>query len=237
MAPHNDIILFHYEFSPFARRLTWYLALRGIGYASCVQPVALPREDIDVLGVKYRRIPIMSIGRDVYCDTRLILQKLEERLPDNRLGAAQSDQKAIEKLLEAWTVDGGIFVRAAQVIPTEMPLLRDPKFVKDREDYTGRSWAAEDVKAMRPEALTHVRDAFSFLETGLLSDGRDWILKTRSPSLADIEGQVLLQGRWWAVADLFLCSHLALPLDAWLERCSAHDPRIQGKVPQSIRLD
>lgn len=78
-------------------------------------------------------------------------------------------------------------MRAAQAIPPEMPLLKDPKFTKDREEYTGRSWRQEDVKAMRPEALAHLRDGFDMLETGLLADGREWILGTEKPSLADIE--------------------------------------------------
>ncbi|KAL2053688.1 hypothetical protein ABVK25_005992 [Lepraria finkii] len=187
MASHNDIVFFHYQFSPFARKVILYLTLRGIDYAQCLQPVYLPREDIDALGVKYRRIPIMSIGRDIYCDTRLILQKLEEKFPNGALGASQPDQKAVEKLLESWTVDGGIFMRAAQTIPPEMPLLKNPKFIKDREDYTGRSWSQKYVKDLQPEGITHVRDGFEFLEKGLLADGRQWILKTEKPSLADIE--------------------------------------------------
>ena len=154
-----------------------------------MQPIYVPREDLNALGVKYRRIPIMSIGRDIYCDTRLILRKLEEKFPSGALSTSQPDQTAIEKLLESWTIDGGIFVRAAQALPAEMPLLSDPKFVTDREDYMNRSWQKESIRAMRPEALAHLRDAFEFLETGLLADGRDWILKTDKPSLADIEGQ------------------------------------------------
>ncbi|KAL6718811.1 hypothetical protein ACLMJK_003045 [Lecanora helva] len=187
MTAPNDIVFFHYPFSPFARRVIWYLALRGIDYAQCLQPPYLPREDINALGVKYRRIPIMSIGRDVYCDTRLMLQKLEEKFPSGALSASQPDQKALEKLLENWTIDGGIFLRAAQLIPPEMPLLKDQKFTNDREDYTGRSWQQDSIKALRPEGLTHIRDAFEFLENGLLADGRDWILNTSKPALADIE--------------------------------------------------
>ncbi len=79
-------------------------------------------------------------------------------------------------------------MRAAQAIPPELPLLKDPKFQKDRKEYTGRSWSLEDVRALRPEALAHLRDGFDMLETGLLADGREWILKTEKPSLADIEG-------------------------------------------------
>ena len=130
----------------------------------------------------------MSIGRDIYCDTRLILEKLEARFPDGALGASQPDQKAIETLLQRWCIDGGVFLRAAQLIPPEMPLLKDPKFVKDREDYTGRSWEQSAVAAMRPEAIAQMRNDFEFLEKGLLADGREWILKTTKPSLADIEG-------------------------------------------------
>ena len=188
MPPHNDIVFFHYQFSPFARKITWYLTLRGIEYAQCLQPVYLPREDINALGVKYRRIPIMAIGRDIYCDTRLILRKLEKIFPNGALGATQPDQKAVEMLLESWTIDGGIFTRAASTIPPDMPLMKDPKFTKDREDYMGRSWSQDVVKDLRPEGITHVRDGFEFLESGLLADGRDWILKTEKPSLADIEG-------------------------------------------------
>ena len=40
----------------------------------------------------------MSIGRDIYCDTRLILQKLEERFPSGALGALEPDQKALVRL-------------------------------------------------------------------------------------------------------------------------------------------
>jgi glutathione S-transferase len=131
----------------------------------------------------------MSIGRDVYCDTRIILQKLEQLFPEGTIGASQPDQKALEKLLEIWTIDGGMFNRAAQLIPASMPLLNDPKFTKDREDYNGRSWDKSKIEANRPEALAHIRNAFNLLETTLLADDREWILKTEKPSLGDIEGK------------------------------------------------
>lgn len=147
----------------------------------------MPRDDLKALGVKYRRIPVMSIGRDIYCDTRLILQKLERRFPTGALGATDPDRKVVEKLLEHWCMDTGVTARAMQLIPAEMPLLKDPKFMKDREELTGRSWSTGDIIKMRPEALVHTRNAFDFLETGLLADGREWILKTKKPMLADIE--------------------------------------------------
>lgn len=152
------------------------------------QPPILPRPDVKALGVTYRRIPLMSIGRDVYADTRIILSKLEELFPKGKLGATDSDGKALEKLLDSWTIDSGVFLRASQLIPPDMPLLKDPSFSKDREDFSGRSWSKEKILENRPEAIAHIRNAFNLLETTLLADGREWILKTDKPSLGDIEG-------------------------------------------------
>ncbi|KAK3370226.1 hypothetical protein B0H63DRAFT_402434 [Podospora didyma] len=183
------IVLYHYPYSPFAKRVVWYLVLRGIPYVQCLQPPIMPRPDIARLGVKYRRIPILSIGRDVYLDTRLIIQKLEQLYPSlPKLGAADgTEQKAIERLLEAYAIDGGIFVRASQLLPTDLPLLKDPKFQKDRADFFGGQVSREVAAALRPEAVNEIKNAMELLETTLLADGRDWILKTEQPSLADIE--------------------------------------------------
>lgn len=157
-------------------------------HPSQLQPPTLPREDVNALGVKYRRIPILSIGRDIYCDTRLILDKLEERFPSGKLGASQPEQKAIEKLLEKWTVDG-VFPRAAQLIPPALPMLNDSKFVQDRGEFTGRGWAKSAIAEARPEALAHMREFFQMLESTILADGRDWILKSEKPTLADIHSK------------------------------------------------
>lgn len=155
-----------------------------------MQPPTLPREDLKALGVKYRRIPLLSIGRDIYCDSRFIIQKLEERFPNGALGASQPDHKALEKLLGNWSLDSGLFVRASQVLPTTLPLVQDPKFIQDRKEFYGDNWNESFWTAkQRSQALVHVRNAFEFLETGLLADGRKWILGTEKPLLADIEGK------------------------------------------------
>jgi glutathione S-transferase len=188
MAKSEEIVLFHYTFSPYARRIVWYLNLRRIPYTQCLQSPVMPRPDVAVLGIEYRRIPILAIGRDIYNDTRLILRKLEELYPTGiRISASSPDQQAMERLLEHWTIDNGLFIRASQLIPTSLPLLKDEKFTKDREQYTGRSWLKEDIEKMRPEAVVEMKSAFQFLETTLLADAREWILKTEGPSLADIE--------------------------------------------------
>jgi glutathione S-transferase len=130
----------------------------------------------------------MSIGKDVYCDTRIILRKLESRFPDGAIGSSDPDHRAIERLLERYTGDAGIFTRAASLIPPVV--FSDPEFIKDREAFSGRKgfWDKKKMEAARPESAAHIRDAFELLETTLLADGREWVFKTKQPSLGDIEG-------------------------------------------------
>ncbi|PGH04948.1 hypothetical protein GX51_03247 [Blastomyces parvus] len=147
----------------------------------------MPRPDLHALGVQYRRVPVMCAGRDIYCDSRLILQKLEELYPEgNRLGAADPDGQAIERMLENWTIDGGVFARACQLVPPAHILAAHPNFIRDREDASGISFRKEDMEKNLPDGMIHIKQAFEFLETTLLADGREWLRKTEKPSLADI---------------------------------------------------
>ncbi|KAK1997898.1 glutathione S-transferase [Colletotrichum falcatum] len=186
----KKIVLYHYSASPYARRIVWYLALRGIPYVQCMQPPVLPRPDVEKLGIVHRRIPILAIGRDIYYDTRLMLRKLERLYPARpRLGAAVPEQVAVERLLEALIIDGGVFSGAISLLPTDLPMLRDPEstWFKDREGYLGAKLTAETMRRARPTAANEIRRTMELLETTLLADGRDWILKTDGPGLADIE--------------------------------------------------
>lgn len=149
----------------------------------------MPRPDLDALNVNYRRIPVLSIGRDIYCDTRLILRKLEAMFPQGAIGTSNAEFRALERLMERWTADAGVFVRGTQLLPLDLPNMKDPKFIQDRSDYSGRPWNRDAMLRARPEAMVHLRDAFDLLETTLLADGREWIFKTEKPSLGDIEGE------------------------------------------------
>ena len=115
--------------------------------------------------------------------------------PMERLGHHSLKAKHCRSSSRSGQFDGGVFNRASQLIPASMPLLNDPKFTTDRQDFSGRSWEKSKIEASRPEALAHIRNAFNLLETTLLSDDREWVLKTEKPSLGDIEGE-----RPWAAS-------------------------------------
>ena len=87
------IVLFTYPESVVGRRTKWYLMLRGIPYHVHEVDNKMPRPVLDRLGVHYRRIPVMAVGRDIYCDSRCIIDHLE-RLYDKmpKLGFDQKDK-------------------------------------------------------------------------------------------------------------------------------------------------
>ncbi|KAG9243261.1 hypothetical protein BJ878DRAFT_424010 [Calycina marina] len=189
MAHDRQIILFHYPFSPYARRIIWYLNLRNIPYLQCIQPLMLPRPDTRAIGTVYRRIPILAIGRDIYNDTRLILAKLDVFFPPCAAHPSLAPPPAAQplvKLLEHWAVDSGLFNRAAQLIPADLPFSMDTKLQEDRREFSGGRWVS--MERIRPEALVDVRGAFEFLEGRLLGDGRAWLVEGKGPSMAEIEG-------------------------------------------------
>lgn len=189
MGEHSrDIKLYHYDASPYAHKLVWYLALRQIPYAEVKVDYVLPRPDLKAIGVAYRRIPVMTIGKDVYCDTWLMLKKLEELFPEGRLSATTPDAKALQQLLYVWSSEGNLFMRGVQSLP--LKFFKNQTFVKDRAEMMGRPFDVAAMEKARPEALAYIRNAFSVLED-LLSDGREWLLKTEKPSLGDIEGRMI----------------------------------------------
>lgn len=163
--------------------------------------MTLPRPDIAALNINYRRIPILSIGRDVYVDTRLILAKLESLYPDTTcttsngttveigppLSAKTPETMAIQQLLSKVMVDS-VFAKASALIPVDLPVMNDPKFTADRQDFSGRAWSKEAMLRNRPEALANIREVFRMVEETILSDGRKWMLGEQGPGMCDVEG-------------------------------------------------
>ena len=150
----------------------------------------LPRPDMEALGVNYRRSPVMSVGRDMYVDSRMILQRLEELFPPSAEHPALSTKETagLAGLLNKFAVDAGVFARAVQTMPLHLPTLRNEKFMKDRAAFFGGRWDLQVVKEGRPDGLAHVRQCFDIAES-LFVDGRIWVGGTPDLTLADLEGK------------------------------------------------
>ena len=77
----TDIILHHYETSPYAEKVRLGLGLKGLAWASVEIPVIMPKPDLTALTGGYRKTPVLQIGADIYCDSQLIMRELERRHP------------------------------------------------------------------------------------------------------------------------------------------------------------
>src|SRR5476651_1211017 len=80
-----DIILHHYETSPYSEKVRLGLGLKGLAWASVELSQIMPKPDLTALTGGYRKTPVLQIGADIYCDTRLIAVELERRHPQPTL--------------------------------------------------------------------------------------------------------------------------------------------------------
>lgn len=151
----------------------------------------MPRPDLALLPVHYRRIPVLAIGRDVYLDTRLILKKLEalEGVSAERLGATSPQEVFIEELLERYMIEAPVFRMAGGLVPVDVA--QEPTFNKDRQGMLGRTWSKEELEEGRGECLNYIKNVFQMLEK-ILADGRSWVLGSQEPKLADIHGKSII---------------------------------------------
>src|SRR5258707_9741040 len=79
-----EIILHQYATSPFSEKIRKVLAHKKITWRSVEQPVIMPKPKLVPLTGGYRRIPVLQIGAGVWCDTGIIIRKIDELKPEPR---------------------------------------------------------------------------------------------------------------------------------------------------------
>ena len=100
-----------------------------------------PKPDLIALTRGYRRAPVMQIGADVYCDSELILRKLEELHPESTLFSGRSQGQAT---VIAWWAERHIFMPSLGFIGNVNENLFAPEFVAERKKF-GFIVGKEDV--------------------------------------------------------------------------------------------
>src|ERR1700741_1569881 len=81
----TDLILHHYEISPYSEKVRAILGFKLLRWSSVVQPMVMPKPDQVALTGGYRRAPVLQLGRDIYCDSRLIARVLDRLHPERLL--------------------------------------------------------------------------------------------------------------------------------------------------------
>src|ERR1700749_3656158 len=143
MTDRSQEIIFHqYDISPFSEKVRVVFGIKGLSWNSVIQPVIMPKPELIPLTGGYRKIPVMQIGADVYCDTQVILAEIEarRRKPDVIQGADWAVNLWADRLFFQATV-AVVFGEIGDAVPAE--------FVADREKLSGRPF---DVAAMKAAA-------------------------------------------------------------------------------------
>src|SRR5262249_33346097 len=63
--PMTDIILHHYDISPYSEKVRLGLGLKRLAWGSVEIPVIMPKPDLTALTGGYRKAPVLQIGADV----------------------------------------------------------------------------------------------------------------------------------------------------------------------------
>lgn len=159
----SELILHHYPLSPFAEKVRRVLAYKGLDWHGVEQPIMAPKPDLTPLTGGYRRIPVLQIGADVYCDTALILRVLEQRqpiptiLPPALAGAAS--------VIEDWA-DHRLFMQAVPAVVVALIDHLPPGFLDDRADMTP-AFTREALTASAPQAHAQFLQSLDRLEQQL----------------------------------------------------------------------
>jgi glutathione S-transferase len=85
MPNHPQVVLHHFDESPFSEKIRLIFGLKKITWSSVRISRIMPRPDLMPLTGGYRRTPVMQIGADIYCDTQRIIRELEYRFPQPSL--------------------------------------------------------------------------------------------------------------------------------------------------------
>jgi glutathione S-transferase len=175
-----DIILHHYETSPYAEKIRVAFGIKGLAWSSVEIPRIMPKPDLMPLTGGYRKTPVMQIGADIFCDTQLILRELDARHPEPPLNLHAGVGDAL-----AWWAEKAMFTPAVIVgfanIADQLP----ESFKQDRAKFSGRNFDPAAMKAALPYQLDQLRAHFDWLDR-TLADGRSFLLgeKPETPDLA-----------------------------------------------------
>ncbi len=180
----NALILHHYDFSNFSEKVRLVLGLKRLAWDSVEIPATHPKPDYTPLTGGYRRTPALQIDADVYCDTRLIANLLEERQPMPSLFPGDASRaRALTEAVSPWAESQLLWPLAIYV--TGINAERFPaSFHRDRAILHGKAPPSLDqVRRAARKNLDQLRPQLVWID-GLLAGDRGFVLGD-APGLID----------------------------------------------------
>jgi glutathione S-transferase len=158
-----EIILHQYGLSPFSEKIRRIFAYKGLTWRGVEQPLMAPKPALTPLTGGYRRIPVLQIGADIYCDTWLIARVIERLFPSpSCIPAAASGNMA---LLEDWA-DHRFFMQAVPPVLVDLLPALPPEFLHDRSAMSP-GFSQPVIEAAAPHALAQTLQSLDRLEEQL----------------------------------------------------------------------
>lgn len=171
--------LHHYDASPFSEKVRLVLGRKGLAWRSVLQPDRMPKPHLVPLTGGYRKIPVLQIGADVYCDTQRIVRELEARHPDPPV--LPPGAEGLCRMVDFWA-DRLLFQAAVPVLFGRIAHAVPKDFIEDRRRLMGGGDFQRLIEA-GPAFRDALRAHLDLLETQL-RDGRPFLLGGE-PCLAD----------------------------------------------------
>ena len=177
----TDIILHHYPLSPVAEKVRAGLGIKKLGWRS-VEHNRLPdRPELFAMTGGYRRIPVMQVGADMYCDSQCILREIERRHPSPTFFPGPG--KGMPWGVSRWT-DGPLFELMFRIAFAPAVDTLPPALVADRARlYLGPGGDLKKELADLPHTLAQLRGQLGWLDNQMMSGKK--FLTAEEPSLAD----------------------------------------------------
>jgi glutathione S-transferase len=175
----TDLILHHYDASPFTQRALRMMGLKKLAWRSVQMPMMPPKDDLVALTGGYRGTPVLQVGAELYVDSQLIARKLEELHPTPSL--FPEGDAGLQLALVKWSDQ---FFRAGlRLVLGALSAQWPEPFRRDREHlFPDIDFATVGAEAAHWRAQYR---AHAWLLEQQLADGRAW-LAGAAPSLADI---------------------------------------------------
>jgi glutathione S-transferase len=215
-----DLILHHYPTSPFAEKIRLILGYKKLAWKSVLIPPIMPKPKLMPLTGGYRRTPVLQIGADIYCDTALIADVLEEIAPTPTLYPAHID--GLARTVAQWA-DSTLFWNmiayamqpaAIQSVLGHMPPEQMQAFAADRAAMRGTNMPRIPL----PEA-TGALTAYLRRLDNMLAGEQPYLLGAQ-PSIADFSVHHCL----WFLQRAEPVAHImdiAPRVKAWMPRIAA----------------
>lgn len=156
-------ILHHYNESPYAEKARLMLGHKRVAWRSVKVPRIAPKPDLVALTGGYRKVPVLQIGADVYCDTRLIAEVLDAIRPEPGLAPREGHFDAI---LAHW-VDTHLFGLAVGHTFGALADLLPDALIADRAALRGAPLEREALKRALPLTTQTLHAQVAWLDTAL----------------------------------------------------------------------